>query len=543
MGREGLLGQLQQIWDTWSPHVGRIDQGGAHLATGWRLPGNERLVVTAGHVMCGLLEPDIACDWYTGEVLPGTTISFADDGDPAEAFAISTYVAVHPSWDIAVLQIDDPHGRLAPLPPLPIATQRLTGTAEIAIIGFPGTVDGTVFRKRGIKHLSLGRVTATAPLAEWLTASTTPESVLTQNFPWRARSQLMHDASTVPGHSGAPVIDLASGAAVGLHVWGSAEIPDISDRRDFNDAVDLWAVAHEGWLASWLGLPNAPRPRPQFPLNRTQPEWAGAQLHPGAECEQLQQLVERLRFDAREDQKFHAIAADRPDDRDRAYTPALLPPCDQVIPDRTCLIGDQGIEGSCAAFAVAAAIEMQLPADRRNGRTLTASVRMLDAMAREHDEFLDDGQEGTTLRAVLKGFFHNGVCSWTTTPYQPGALDFMLTKDAAREARVITLGAYFRVAASLTDMQMAVQEAGAVIVSAYVHEGWTPRSASRMTTIAFDPDDPAPARGAHAFVIVGYTPDGFIIRNSWGDKWGRWDGRPGHAIWSYADWANNVIDA
>ena len=49
--------------------------------------------------------------------------------------------------------------------------------------------------------------------------------------------------------------------------------------------------------------------------------------------------------------------------------------------------------------------------------------------------------------------------------------------------------------------------------------------------------------GGHAFVIVGYTPEGFIIRNSWGDKWGRWDGRPGHAIWTYADWANNVIDA
>ena len=544
LGSEDLLPALQQVWDRWSPHVGRIDLGGVHLATGWRLPGNGGMVVTAGHVMCGLLAPGRVCDWFGGTVLPGATISFADDGGAAEAFAIRAYAAVHPRWDIAILQIDDPANRLAPLPPLPIAPSRLAEACDVVVLGFPGAADGTVFRAAGIKHLSLGRMVAPAPLAQSLsTGPAPPETVLAQHFGHRDRAQLMHNASTVPGHSGGVVVDLGSGAAVAVHVWGSTQIPDVIDRADFNDAVDLWAVAHEGWLAAWLGLAGAPRPPPAQPLQPRQPYWQGARHAVGAELQHLQQVVAQLRFAARDDQMFRGIAADRPDDRDRPYTPALMAPCDEILPDPTGLIGDQGTEGSCAAFALAAAIELQLPPARRNGQTLTASVRMLDAMAREYDEFLDDSQQGTTLRAVLKGFFHNGVCPETTAPYHPGAQGFMLTKIAAQEARATTLGAYFRVAASLSDMQMAVQEAGAVIVSAHIHAGWRPRAPRRLRTIAFDPDDPAPPLGAHAFIIVGYTPEGFIIRNSWGREWGCWDDRAGHAIWTYADWANNVIDA
>ena len=31
---------------------------------------------------------------------------------------------------------------------------------------------------------------------------------------------------------------------------------------------------------------------------------------------------------------------------------------------------------------------------------------------------------------------------------------------------------------------------------------------------------PETARGGHAIALVGYTPDRFIVRNSWGTGWG-----------------------
>ena len=45
--------------------------------------------------------------------------------------------------------------------------------------------------------------------------------------------------------------------------------------------------------------------------------------------------------------------------------------------------------------------------------------------------------------------------------------------------------------------------------------------------------------GGHCVMIVGYTPTGFIIRNSWGKKWGN----NGYAEISYADYSDKCFEA
>jgi len=45
--------------------------------------------------------------------------------------------------------------------------------------------------------------------------------------------------------------------------------------------------------------------------------------------------------------------------------------------------------------------------------------------------------------------------------------------------------------------------------------------------------------GGHAFAFVGYTPEGFIVQNSWGTRWGYY----GFAILPYADWLAHSTDA
>ncbi|NJO37016.1 MAG: C1 family peptidase, partial [Rhizobiales bacterium] len=108
------------------------------------------------------------------------------------------------------------------------------------------------------------------------------------------------------------------------------------------------------------------------------------------------------------------------------------------------------------------------------------------------------------------------------------------------------LGAYYRVdARSIADMQAAVHEVSAVYCSARVHEGWLLGRGRYSVTVAQHPlpvistltfDD---ITGGHAFAIVGYTEDGFIIQNSWGLGWGH----QGFGLLTYEDWMRNGDDA
>ncbi|MEZ5935803.1 MAG: C1 family peptidase, partial [Alphaproteobacteria bacterium] len=108
------------------------------------------------------------------------------------------------------------------------------------------------------------------------------------------------------------------------------------------------------------------------------------------------------------------------------------------------------------------------------------------------------------------------------------------------------LGAYYRVdARSIADMQAAVHEVNAVYCSARVHEGWLLDRARYSVTVA---DHPLPVistrsfediTGGHAFAVVGYTEDGFIIQNSWGRDWGH----QGFGLLTYEDWMRNGDDA
>ena len=49
---------------------------------------------------------------------------------------------------------------------------------------------------------------------------------------------------------------------------------------------------------------------------------------------------------------------------------------------------------------------------------------------------------------------------------------------------------------------------------------------------ALDVYKPKTARGGHCVALVGYTPDTFIVRNSWGTSWG--DKGFGYASLDYA---------
>jgi len=169
---------------------------------------------------------------------------------------------------------------------------------------------------------------------------------------------------------------------------------------------------------------------------------------------------------------------------------------------------------------------------------------MIYSMARRYDEFPGSAADaGSSLRGAMKGWYRHGACRdrlWDGLKMPPAAArpddDWWL--DAARRP----LGAYYRVdSRSVTDMHVALAEVGILYASAVCHDGWVKDAtpASRKGGYWTIPAQKArPDDGGHAFVIVGYDREGFIIQNSWGADWGA----RGLAVLTYEDWLEHAMD-
>jgi hypothetical protein len=242
---------------------------------------------------------------------------------------------------------------------------------------------------------------------------------------------------------------------------------------------------------------------------------------------------------------------DKIDVRDWLYQPTLSALPDQLINcDNVPVILDQGQEGACTGFALAAAINYHMA---MNGRCRKAdlprkgaSPRMLYEMAKKFDEWPGEDYEGSSARGTMKGWMAHGVVTQSMWPDNLfGGNHFDDAK--AKKAIEIPAGAYFRVThTNVRDMHAALMESGILFATLMVHKGWEdPKSTTKTYTYNGKQRITLPvierklrATDGHAVAIVGYTRDGFIIQNSWGTKWGK----GGFAVLPYEDWLLHASD-
>jgi hypothetical protein len=258
---------------------------------------------------------------------------------------------------------------------------------------------------------------------------------------------------------------------------------------------------------------------------------------------------------------------DRIDFRDLPYRPPLRSlkpswPSDAEIATNlgsyieAGLIRDQGTEGACTGFGLACVANYLLWVRHiESGSSapfVSVSPRMLYELARRYDEWPGVDYQGSSCRGALKGWNKHGVCSETLWPYP---------LDADRKPRFVPpekrwehdaatrpLGVYYRVERrSIVDLQSALNDIGAVYVSANVHDGWDrllapqpgplPQGHADLPVIG-ESRNPGSV-GGHALAFVGYNADGFIVQNSWGERWGA----RGFAVLPYDDWLEHGTDA
>ncbi|OHD89210.1 C1 family peptidase [Sulfuricurvum sp. RIFCSPLOWO2_12_FULL_43_24] len=242
---------------------------------------------------------------------------------------------------------------------------------------------------------------------------------------------------------------------------------------------------------------------------------------------------------------------DRIDLQDRVYQPKLvsLParyPDIESIESHLPIYAkhfvlDQGEEGACTGFGLAAVINyLQWRNNDFDVRNLNiVSPRMLYHLAQLYDEWAGEDYVGSSCRGGMKGWHRHGVCTDRLWPYRNHAGEIVFVSPKAhweQDAASRPLGAYYRIdKCSINDLQAAIYEVGAVYCSANVHSGWYLDKHDRLQTIQYDPVN----IGGHAFAIVGYTEEGFIVQNSWGREWGY----HGFALLTYEDWIRNGNDS
>lgn len=229
---------------------------------------------------------------------------------------------------------------------------------------------------------------------------------------------------------------------------------------------------------------------------------------------------------------------DTVDFRDRMYEATLV-----EVPPRIDLaaykkkgvpILDQGREGACTGFGLAAVANYLLRSRKVQPDKTPVSPRMLYEMAKRYDEWPGEKYEGSSARGAMKGWYKHGVCASAEWPYDPKKPDPYITQTRAVDALNRPLGAYYRVNhKDLVAMHAALAEVGILYATATVHQGWD-QVDSQTGVIPLVEG----IQGGHAFAIVAYDHRGLWIQNSWGTSWGL----NGFALVTYDDWLANGSD-
>lgn len=182
-------------------------------------------------------------------------------------------------------------------------------------------------------------------------------------------------------------------------------------------------------------------------------------------------------------------------------------------------IRNQGSRGTCAAFASACVKEWQEHADSGYD----------GYMSPEFIYWYRANKPGVGMqsRDVMKILATQGCCSEDSCPYQSkdsGAPE-TLPSRAIKEAAQYVIKEYYRIN-TIDELKNALYQSGPCYISFPVYdtrpEFWRQKSDESL-------------RGGHAVVVVGYNKEGFIIRNSWGTRFG--DG--GYVIYPYGDFGKH----
>jgi Papain family cysteine protease len=201
--------------------------------------------------------------------------------------------------------------------------------------------------------------------------------------------------------------------------------------------------------------------------------------------------------------------------------PAKLPPSVDLR-QSWWKIGNQGDTGACVGWATAdSVLRWHFVQAGRLAKTDLLSVRYVWMAAKETDVFTSRPttfieEDGTSAKAALDIARKFGVVLDSTLPFEPGMLYGGKVGTFYALAAQRRIAAYFNLGGGPAAWRKWLATGGPIVVRLDVDATWDDVDA----TGTLKTYKASTARGGHAVALVGYTPDHFIVRNSWGRSWG-----------------------
>jgi hypothetical protein len=199
-------------------------------------------------------------------------------------------------------------------------------------------------------------------------------------------------------------------------------------------------------------------------------------------------------------------------------------------------IGNQGSTGSCVGWATGDSVLRwhfvkagRMPKDHKlSPRFLWMASKETDPSTSQPTTFIE--LAGTTLKSALDVARKFGAVRDNVLPFTTQRLYLGQSKTFYAVAAQLRIGAYFNLSDDLDDWRTWLATKGPILTRLDVDRTWDEAKANSGNMDVFRPET---TRGGHAVALVGYTPDRFIVRNSWGTTgWG--DQGFGYASLAYA---------
>jgi hypothetical protein len=212
---------------------------------------------------------------------------------------------------------------------------------------------------------------------------------------------------------------------------------------------------------------------------------------------------------------------------------APIPPSKDLREDAWWTIGNQLDTGSCVGWATAdSVVRWHMVKANRLTKQQRLSVREVWMAAKETDEFVSQATTfveaaGTSLKAALDIARKYGVVLETTLQFKPEKLyndatpnptaTFYALAAQRKIASYINLRQLLPMIPTVIAWRLWLATKGPILTRLGVDATWDNASGTGGN---LDVYQPGTVRGGHAVALVGYTPDRFIVRNSWGTAWG-----------------------